>query len=111
MNQLALPVILPRQPATRGECVDGPRPCLCVTCRFHLARDIVDSGRTTLRWVNVGDMPETCSLDVADTGEHTLDEIAAYMNVARQHVGQLEAMAVEKFRRNWRAMYGTECPV
>lgn len=34
-------------PTTRGDCVDGPRPCPWVRCRFHLAIEVNEFG--TLR--------------------------------------------------------------
>lgn len=36
-----LPVIGDARPRTRAECVDAPRPCPFVGCRYHLALDVV----------------------------------------------------------------------
>ena len=72
-------------PRTRGECVDGERPCPHLLCRYHLYRD------TPAR-------EESCSLDVADRGAHTLQDVADIMGVVKERVRQIEKRAVEKIR-------------
>lgn len=53
-------------PLTRGDCVDGPRPCPHSTCRYHLASDVI-----------AGHSPsETCCLDVADRAADRAEENA-----------------------------------
>jgi len=42
---------------------------------------------------------ETCALDVAARGEHTLDEIGTLLGVSRQGVQQIEARAMAKVKR------------
>lgn len=109
--QLSL-AILPTPPATRAGCIDGERPCRAVSCRHHLARDIVESGRATLRWADVDEMPATCVLDVADSGKGRAAEDVGYlMNVSRQHVLQIEAEAVAHFRAHWVELFGEGCPL
>jgi hypothetical protein len=62
------------RPRTRGDCVDGPRPCPWVGCRYHLALDVADRRvRSTFDVVREIDAAnrgesyrETCALDVAD---------------------------------------------
>ena len=63
------------RPRTRADCVNGPRPCPFVSCRHHLAIDITGRGSLRVDKRELADMPETCSLDVADRGETTLEEI------------------------------------
>ena len=43
---IRLPVIgcAPPMPRTRAECVDGPRPCPHVRCRYHLALEVGGDG-------------------------------------------------------------------
>lgn len=57
--------ILPLRPRARGECERGERPCPWATCRHHLGSWTLDS-----------DADETCSLDVADRGQHSLEDHA-----------------------------------
>jgi hypothetical protein len=47
----------------------------------------------------IGEMPETCALDVADTGEHTQDGIADLLGMSHQRVEQIESRALERARR------------
>jgi len=38
----------------------------------------------------------SCSLDVADAGPHTLEEVGAYLNIGRERARQTEDAALEK---------------
>ena len=44
-------------------------------------------------------LEETCSLDVADRGEHTLDEIGQVMRVSKERVRTIEADGLSVLRR------------
>lgn len=45
-------------------------------------------------------LPQTCALDVADAGEHTLDQIGEAMGgISRERVRQIEQSALEKLKR------------
>jgi hypothetical protein len=88
-------------PATRGECLAGgsneARPCQFIQCRHHLGAGAIGNS-------------ETCSLDVADAGEHTLEEVAALLAyeepnkwsrtgsaaVTRERIRQIELEAGDK---------------
>jgi hypothetical protein len=73
-------------PRIRGDCLAGgfneARPCQATQCRYHLS-----SSPT-----------QTCALDVADAGEHTLEEVADIMNLSRERIRQLEWRALRKLR-------------
>jgi hypothetical protein len=115
------------RPRTRADCIDGPRPCPFVGCRYHLAIDVHPSRgsiktnfprdsaeglreRAAARDVPLDDivvdmllrsleeMPETCCLDVADRGAHTLEEVGAMMNLTRERVRQIEEIAMRAAR-------------
>lgn len=83
------------------------RPCPWVLCRYHLATDPRPSG-----WVRVNhdprrlaEMPETCALDVAARGEHTLEAIGDLLGLTRERVRQVEAEALEQIAekmQEWR---------
>jgi hypothetical protein len=81
------------RPATRAECVDGPRPCPWVACKHHLYLDI--NPRTGSIKLNFPDLEpweleHTCALDVADNGALTLEEIGLITNLTRERVRQVE---------------------
>jgi hypothetical protein len=82
-------------PATRAEC-PTERPCPYLTCRHHMAVD--DLGRGV---VHVLDLPEgtsSCSLDVADAGPSTLEEVGATLGLTRERVRQIEESALRKVK-------------
>ena len=84
------------RPRTRGECAGGVRPCPWVSCRHHLAIEVTSAGAIKVNFphMDTWDMRETCALDVADAGEHTLDEVGDLLNITRERARQLESMAL-----------------
>ena len=100
-----LPQVWHDRPKTRGDCEDGPRPCPWVSCRHHLAlvvnvtRFSQQPVRSPFDGVMDGDlsnMKQTCSLDVAEDGEHTLEEVATVLGVTRQRVEAIEHVAQKR---------------
>jgi hypothetical protein len=91
---------IPR-PRTRGECAGIPRPCPFVSCRYHLYLQVDKEGRISLNQprVEVGDLPISCSLDVADKGGGTLDEVGLAFGVSRERIRQIETKALPKLQR------------
>ena len=82
-----------RRPRTRADCVNGTRPCPFVSCEHHLYLDtssITGNIGVNFPEISVADMSETCSLDVADRGGLTLEEVGAASNIARDRVRQIE---------------------
>jgi hypothetical protein len=68
-----LPVVadLPPRPRTRGDCIDGPRPCPWTSCREHAIHGVLlGNGAASISDDDVVEMlaamPATCTLDVAD---------------------------------------------
>lgn len=89
----------PARPRTRGECIDGPRPCPWTVCRYHLrAPEPRGRGGPAPRTPHALDSDETCALDVADDGEHTHVEIGRLLGLQRQRVQQIEAQAVARIQ-------------
>jgi hypothetical protein len=87
------------KPRTRGECVDGPRPCPYVSCKHHLYLDVSPrTGAIKLNFpdLEVWEMNETCALDVADRGGTTLEDVGAIMNLTRERIRQVEVKALAK---------------
>lgn len=68
-------------PVIRGDCINGPRPCPFVGCRFHLPPNR---------------RGETCALDVADRGRHSSREVGAMMDLSRQQASRVERDALIK---------------
>lgn len=88
-----------RLPMTRGECVDGPRPCPLVSCKWHLYLDV--QRRTGSIKFNFPDLDPhqlvySCALDLADRGGLVLEDVAAVMNMTRERVRQIELIAQER---------------
>lgn len=81
-----------RLPTTRAECIDGPRPCPHVTCRYHIWPDAKKGTRLEA-------MRETCALDVADRGGVTLPELGEILGVTKARALQLEKAALAKVKK------------
>lgn len=103
-----------RRPKTRGDCVDGPRPCPWVGCRYNLAVDVTKSGNLTLNFPD-RDAPESCALDVAERGAVSGEGLGLLLNISRERVRQLLSQAIHKLRglrpfeefRDWEAPRST----
>jgi hypothetical protein len=65
-------------------------PCTHHECRYHLAHRGY--------WEHVVAPNRDCSLDVANEGPHTLDEVAVALGVSSERVRQLEQNAFESLR-------------
>lgn len=88
------------RPKTRGDCVGGCRPCPWVTCEHHLHIDAV-TPLGTLKTVGSDptQMRESCSLDVADRGAHSLESIGAILGLTRERIRQVEQVALGKMAK------------
>ncbi|MCG8419033.1 MAG: hypothetical protein MJE77_13935 [Proteobacteria bacterium] len=127
-EQCSLVETRPQRVASRAECQAGPRPCPWVGCRHHLLLDVKEGGSLVLwqpgrrpgrprelpaepsvsadeveAWAEraadtLESMPDTCSLDVADRGEHDAEDVATILAVSVSRVHQLESRAVAALR-------------
>lgn len=89
-----------QKPRSRAECVNGPRPCPFVSCRHHLYIDVSPTtGSIKLNFpdLEVWELGETCSLDIADRGGVTLETVSSVLSVTRERVRQLEVAALIEF--------------
>jgi hypothetical protein len=87
------------KPRVRADCVDGPRPCPYVSCKYHLFIDVSPrTGAIKLNFpdLEVWEMAESCALDVADRGGTTLEDVGAIMNLTRERIRQVEVKALAK---------------
>lgn len=97
IDKVAAPVpVLP----TREDCRDGPRPCPHVSCRHHLLLEVTDAGslRILQPTTDVSAMGETCSLDLAERGTMSLDQIGQILKLSRERIRQLEETALVRLR-------------
>lgn len=90
------------RPRTRAECVDGPRPCPFVSCRHHLAFDVMPNGN--IQWSNpdvpIEEMEHSCSLDIADRGGASIKTIMRIYRYSKETVMQQEKLALFRLRRH-----------
>lgn len=92
-----------QRPQTRGDCIDGPRPCPFAGCRHHLFLDVHPrSGNIKYNADDLFDMAETCALDVADRGPTHLRNAGSLINVTHQAIRQIEQKAKKTFRKRAR---------
>ncbi len=105
-EELRLGALLPRfddleRPRSRGECKEGERPCPYVSCKHHLYLDVnPETGSIKLNFpdLEVWEMAETCSLDVADRGGITLEEVGEILNLTRERIRQVEVRGLLKLK-------------
>jgi len=89
------------RPRTRADCSNGQRPCPWVSCKHHLYLDVnPETGSIKLNFpdVELEDMRDTCSLDVADRGGITLEEVGEILNLTRERIRQVEVRGLLKLK-------------
>jgi hypothetical protein len=91
------------RPRERQDCSKMPRPCPFVSCSHHLYLDVnPESGAIKLNFphLEVHELAETCSLDVADRGGITLEEVGAILNLTRERIRQVEVRGIATIKNN-----------
>src|SRR3954463_9537301 len=89
------------RPKVRSECINGPRPCLFVSCKHNLYLDVnPETGSIKLNFPDkeIWELEHTCALDVAEKGGITLEEVGAIMNLTRERIRQVETRGLMKLR-------------
>ena len=89
------------RPRTRAECNQEARPCPWVSCKHHLYLDInPETGSIKINFPDLEpwEMTHTCSLDVADAGALTLEEIGSITNLTRERIRQVEVRGLLKLK-------------
>ena len=89
------------RPGERAECRGMERPCPFVSCKHHLYLDVnPETGSIKLNFpdLEVWEMKETCSLDVADKGGITLEEVGEILNLTRERIRQVEVRGLLKLK-------------
>jgi len=69
-------------------------------CKHHLYLDVGETGSIKINFPDLDptEIPVTCSLDIADQGDTTLDVIGNAMNLSRERIRQLEVKIIDKLR-------------
>ncbi len=89
------------RPQTRSDCAGGQRPCPWVSCKHHLYLDVnQETGSIKLNFpdLDIAEMKDTCSLDVADRGGITLEEVGEILNLTRERIRQVEVRGLVKLK-------------
>jgi hypothetical protein len=87
------------RPRSRADCEQGTRPCPFVSCKHHLYLDVSpNTGTIKLNFpdLEVWELSESCALDVADSGPQGYERAGALLNVTRERIRQIEALALAK---------------
>lgn len=93
------------RPRTFGECKRTIRTdCPFVSCRHHLGIEVLDNGSLFLTREDPTSTRRACSLDVANSGPKTLDEVGEILGVTRTRVQQIEQQALAKVRAHAKRM-------
>lgn len=126
INALLYPeadAIQAERPRTRGDCINGIRPCPWVGCRHHLYLDVhAKTGAITLNFpakepedggpvarpgdrrgpedsaVPVWRLKHSCSLDVADLGGLNGPEMGDLLELTKERIRQIEVSALGHLR-------------
>jgi hypothetical protein len=101
LGALMFPPVDDERPRTRAECHSDIRPCPWVACKFHLYLDVnPETGSIKINFPDLEpwDMKDTCSLDVAERGGITLEEVGEIMNLTRERIRQVEVRGLLKLK-------------
>jgi hypothetical protein len=89
------------RPRKRGDCETGVRPCPYVSCKHHVYLDVnpeTGSLRLTFPDLEVDELRETCSLDVAQRDGATLEQVGEIINLTRERIRQIEVRGLIKLK-------------
>ncbi len=89
------------RPKTRGDCKDGPRPCVFVSCRYNMFLEVSKGGgiRHNFPGIEPEEMVNSCALDLAEKGGMSMEETAKVFGVAKERIRQIELEVQGRMRR------------
>jgi hypothetical protein len=100
-EQALLTELQASRPKSRADCINSPRPCVFVSCKYNLYLDVnPETGSIKLNFPDkeIWELEYTCALDVAEKGGITLEEVGEIMNLTRERIRQVETRGLEKVR-------------
>lgn len=94
------------RPGVRGDCLPGgvneARPCAYVGCKYHLGITVDHrTGRVKILYNPPWEAYPSCALDVADSGEKTLEEVGAILGITRERIRQIQEKGFDKLGRRF----------
>ena len=94
------------RPKKRSQCSDGPRPCPWVSCKYNLFLDVRADGVVRLNFPSqeINELLNSCSLDLAEHGPRTLEQVALIMGMSKERARQLEDSAFTKIKTRGRTL-------
>jgi hypothetical protein len=104
------PVEGAERPRTRGDC-GSERPCPFVSCKYHLYLDVdarTGAIKSNFPDLEVWEMVETCTIDVAAREGESLERVGEAMNITRARIQQIEAPAKRAVHRALANVQGGE---
>lgn len=94
------------RPTTRGDCVDGPRPCPFVGCRYHIWLEATQFGAIVTqqdgKLQGMHNMRFTCVLDAAEQGPLPVKQIGRLLGVKKERLRQMERVATARLKKKTR---------
>ncbi len=88
------------RPETRSDCMEVPRPCPFVGCKYHLYLDVKpDTGSIKYNFPDLEphQLLDSCALDLIDQHQDlTLEYIGEIMNLTRERIRQIEEMTLDR---------------
>lgn len=89
------------RPRKRADCQEEMRPCPYVGCKFHLYLDVnPETGTIKVNFPGLEpwELTTSCSLDVAERGGLTLEEVGEIMNLTRERIRQIEVRGMLRLK-------------
>jgi hypothetical protein len=85
---------------TPAQQVCHSRPCMFLACRYHLSAEVTPYGSIRVMAEDLEAEKETCALDVADRGVHTLEYVGEILHITRERTRQIEEASYRKVRES-----------
>ena len=88
------------RPRTRGDCLNVPRQCPWISCKYSLFLDVSPAGiiRFNFPGKEPHELRHSCALDLASLGGLKLHEVGSALDVTRERIRQIEVEALAKIR-------------